>query len=82
MRHGGVSVVAEIGRLSMIASRRLQLAAEHAGRPIIALRRYRRASDITDFGGPTAAATRWRIKPYLRPHCQYPALAAPGGGWS
>jgi len=61
LRHGGVSVVAEIAKLSMTASRRLQLAAERAGRPIIALRRFRRGADAADFGGLTAAATRWRI---------------------
>ena len=61
LRHGGVSVVSEIARLSMTASRRLQLAAERAGRPIITLRRFRGATEATDFGGPTAAATRWRI---------------------
>jgi protein ImuA len=61
LRHGGVSVVAEIARLSMTASRRLQLAAERAGRPIIALRRFRRATEAVDFGEPTSAATRWRI---------------------
>ena len=61
LRHGGVSVVAEIARLSMTASRRLQLAAERAGRPIIALRRFRSAAEAADFGGPTAAATRWRV---------------------
>jgi len=63
LRHGGVSVVAEIAKLSMTASRRLQLAAERAGRPLIALRRFRTSGDNADFGGPTAAATRWRITP-------------------
>jgi len=61
LHHGGVSVVAEIARLSMTASRRLQLAAERAGRPIIALRRARRSTDATVSGEPTAAATRWRV---------------------
>jgi protein ImuA len=61
LRHGGVSVVAELTRLSMTASRRLQLAAERAGRPMIALRRARRPADGTDFGGASAAATRWRV---------------------
>jgi len=53
LRHGGVTVVAEIARLPMTASRRLQLAAERAGRPILALRR--KLEDAT------AAATRWRV---------------------
>jgi len=62
LRHGGLgSVVAEIGRLSMTNSRRLQLAAESSGTLGIALRRWRRQSDAADFGQPTAAATRWRV---------------------
>ncbi|MDE8344866.1 MAG: damage-inducible protein [Acidocella sp.] len=62
LRHGGLgSVVAEIGRLTMTNSRRLQLAAESSGTIGIALRRWRRQSDAADFGQPTAAATRWRI---------------------
>jgi protein ImuA len=62
LRHGGLgSVIAEIGRLSMTNSRRLQLAAEGSGTLGIALRRWRRQSDAVDFGQPTAAATRWRV---------------------
>jgi len=62
LRHGGLGgVVAEIGRLSMTNSRRLQLAAEGAGTLVIALRRWRRQSDAADFGQPTAAMTRWRV---------------------
>jgi protein ImuA len=62
LRHGGLAgVVAEIGRLSMINSRRLQLAAESSGTPGIAIRRWRRQSDAVDFGQPTAAMTRWRV---------------------
>jgi protein ImuA len=62
LRHGGLAgVVAEIGRLSMINSRRLQLAAESSGTPGIAIRRWRRQFDAVDFGQPTAAMTRWRV---------------------
>jgi protein ImuA len=62
LRHSGLGgVVAEIGRLSMTNSRRLQLAAESSGVIGIALRRWRRQSDTADFGQPTAAATRWRV---------------------
>jgi protein ImuA len=62
LRHGGLgAVVAEIARLSMTASRRLQLAAEGTGTIAIALRRWRRQTEATDFGQPTAAATRWRV---------------------
>jgi protein ImuA len=62
LRHGGLGgVVAEIARLSMTASRRLQLAAEASGTLGIALRRWRRAAEAADFGQPTAAVTRWRV---------------------
>lgn len=62
LRHGGLgAVVGEIARLSMTASRRLQLAAEETGSIGIALRRWRRQTDAVDFGQPTAATTRWRV---------------------
>ena len=62
LRHRGLgAVVAEVARLSMTASRRLQLAAESSGAIGIAIRRWRRQADTTDFGQPTAAATRWRV---------------------
>lgn len=62
LRHGGLGgVVAELARLSMTASRRLQLAAETSGTIGVAVRRWRRATEAADFGQPTAAATRWRV---------------------
>jgi protein ImuA len=62
LRHGGLgTVVAETARLSMSASRRLQLAAEGTGSIGIALRRWRRPTEAADFGQPTAAMTRWRV---------------------
>lgn len=62
LRHGGLgSVVAEVAQLSMTASRRLQLAAEGSGTIGLALRRWRRQVDASDFGQPTAASTRWRV---------------------
>ncbi|SDH22156.1 ImuA family protein [Pelagibacterium luteolum] len=62
LRHGGLgAVVGEIARLSMTASRRLQLAAEDTGTIGIALRRWRRQAEAMDFGQPTAALTRWRV---------------------
>src|SRR5271170_5678105 len=64
LRHGSLgAVVAEVARLSMTASRRLQLAAEGSGAIGIAIRRWRRQSDAADFGQPTAAVTRWRVSP-------------------
>ena len=62
LRHGGLgAVVAEVARLPMTASRRLQLASEGSGAIGIALRRWRRQTEATDFGQPTAATTRWRV---------------------
>jgi protein ImuA len=62
LRHGGLgAVVAEVARLSMTASRRLQLAAEHSGSIGLAIRRWRRQRDAADFGQPTASVTRWRV---------------------
>ncbi|CAN7727329.1 ImuA family protein [Mesorhizobium sp. LjRoot246] len=61
LRGGFGAVVAEIARLSMTASRRLQLAAESSGAIGIAIRRWRRQTEATDFCQPTAAETRWRV---------------------
>lgn len=62
LRHGGLgAVVAEVARLPMTASRRLQLAAEGSGAIGLALRRWRRQTEASDFGQPTAATTRWRV---------------------
>lgn len=60
LRHGSLAaVVAEVTRAGMIATRRLQLAAEDSGTMALLLRRWRNASD--PLGTPSAAATRWRI---------------------
>lgn len=62
LRHGGLgAVVAEVARLSMTASRRLQLAAEGSGTIALAVRRWRRQTEAADFGQPTASVTRWRV---------------------
>ncbi|THK37047.1 damage-inducible protein [Ensifer sp. MPMI2T] len=62
LRHGGLgAAVGEVARLDMTASRRLQLCAEDSGTIGIALRRWRRQTEASDFGQPTAAATRWRV---------------------
>ena len=62
LRHRGLAaVVGELsGRLTLTASRRLQLAAETSGVTALALRRSRRHGDpqLTE---PTAAMTRWQI---------------------
>ena len=62
LRHGGFgAVVGEVARLSMTASRRLQLSAEETGSLGIAVRRWRHEVDTADFGQPTVAVTRWRV---------------------
>ena len=62
LRHGGFgAVVGEVARLSMTASRRLQLCAEDSGTLGLAVRRWRRQAEAADFGQPTAAVTRWRV---------------------
>ncbi|MBY5539232.1 damage-inducible mutagenesis protein [Rhizobium leguminosarum] len=62
LRFGGLgAVVAELVRLPMVASRRLQLAAESSGTIGLIVRRWRRPTEAADFGHPTAAASRWRI---------------------
>ncbi|WP_374818704.1 ImuA family protein [Brucella grignonensis] len=76
LRHGGLgAVVAETARLSMTASRRLQLAAEASGTIGIAVRRWRRQTEAGDFGQPTASVTRWRVS--VLPSAQLPV---PGMG--
>lgn len=62
LAHGGLgAVVCEVARLSMTASRRLQLAAEKHNTIGIAIRRWRRQAEAVDFGQPTASVTRWRV---------------------
>jgi protein ImuA len=55
------AVVGELVRLPMTASRRLHLAAEKTGTMALAVRRWRRQSEASDYGQPTASTTRWRI---------------------
>jgi protein ImuA len=73
LRHPGLSaVVAELtGRLSLVASRRLQLAAEQTGVLAVLIRRSRGFDDPV-LKQPSAATTRWRIaalpSPPVLPH--------------
>lgn len=54
------AVVAEASKVSMVATRRLQLAAAEADIPVLLLRRHR-GRDRDPFADPSAAWTRWRI---------------------
>ncbi|MGM4909372.1 ImuA family protein [Rhizobium sp. 768_B6_N1_8] len=55
------AVVGELVRLPMTASRRLHLAAEKTGTMALAVRRWRRQAEASDYGQPTASTSRWRI---------------------
>ena len=80
LRHPGLgAVVAEVGRLTMTASRRLQLAAENGGGIGLALRRWRRQTDAADFGQPTASTTRWRVS--LLPSAPLPVPGVGDSRW-
>lgn len=80
LRHGGLgAVVGEVARLDMTASRRLQLCAEGSGTIGIALRRWRRQTEASDFGQPTAAATRWRVS--VMPSAALPVPGVGGHRW-
>jgi protein ImuA len=54
------AVVAEASKVSMVATRRLQLAAADADIPVLLLRRHR-GRDRDPLADPSAAWTRWRI---------------------
>ncbi len=54
------AIVAEANRVSMVATRRLQLVAAEADIPVLLLRR-RRGRDQDPLAEPSAAWTRWRI---------------------
>jgi protein ImuA len=54
------AVVAEASRISMVATRRLQLVAGDADLPVLLLRR-RRRREADPLSEPSAASTRWRI---------------------
>jgi len=58
---GLAAVVGEVTRLSLVASRRLQLAAEASGVPALMLRRWWTVAEKNLTTLPTAALTRWRI---------------------
>ena len=74
---GLAAVVGEIGRLAMVAGRRLQLAAERSGVPALLLRRWRNAAEAAgERGRPSAAVSRWRIG---RPRWRVELLRVRGG---
>jgi protein ImuA len=58
---GLAGVVAEVARLSLRDSRRIQLAAEKSGAIAVVIRRWRSDVEARFATEPTAAVTRWRI---------------------
>lgn len=59
---GLAAVVGEVGRLPMVAGRRLQLAAERTGAIALLLRRWRSGDEAAaERNRPSAVVTRWRI---------------------
>jgi protein ImuA len=60
---GGIAaVIGEVGRLPMVAGRRLQLAAERSGITAFLLRRWRNGGEAAaERERPSAALTRWRV---------------------
>lgn len=77
---GGLgAVVGEVVRLPMVASRRLQLAAEKTGTMALIVRRWRRQTEASDFGQPTAATTRWRVS--VMPSVELPVAGVGRPQW-
>jgi protein ImuA len=80
---GLAAVIGEIGRLPMVASRRLQLAAERSGVTAFLLRRWRNGGEAAaERERPSAALTRWRIASLPSRPPSTPSPARGGGlGW-
>jgi protein ImuA len=71
------AVIGEIGRLPMIAGRRLQLAAERSGITAFLLRRWRSAAEAAaERERPSPAVTRWRVTSVPSP----PGVRGTGAG--
>ena len=74
---GLAGVVGEIGRLSLTASRRLQLAAEATGVAALVLRRWHGEQSVGGAGEPSAATTRWRVTALPSSPLTTPGLGRP-----
>ncbi|MBA5800338.1 ImuA family protein [Rhizobium changzhiense] len=76
--YGGLgAVVGELVRLPMTASRRLQLAAEKTGTIGLVVRRWRRQTEASDFGQPTASTSRWRVSVLPSEELPVPGVGRP-----
>ena len=76
---GTLQPVAEIARLSMTASRRLQLAAEAGGTLGLAVPPLPRSRPADAFALPSAAVTRWRVS--ARPSAPLPVPGIGRARW-
>ncbi|NTE35213.1 ImuA family protein [Agrobacterium tumefaciens] len=76
--YGGCgAVVGEMVRLPMVVSRRLQLVAERTGTLALVVRRWRRQTEASDFGQPTASTTRWRVSVLPSQELPVPGIGRP-----
>ena len=64
---GLAGVVGEVTKLSLTASRRLQLCAGESGVTALLIRRWRNFNEKSLTEEPSAAATRWRVTPHPSP---------------
>jgi protein ImuA len=71
---GLAGVVGEATRLSLTASRRLQLTAGETGVSAFVIRRWRNTKEKEAAGEPNAACTRWRIAPHPSPPSEFDGL--------
>lgn len=75
LRHPGLGgVVGELRKMSLTASRRLQLAAEQSGVPAMV---FRRGLPLEENAEGTAAMTRWRVRAVPSAALGIPSLARP-----
>jgi protein ImuA len=65
---GLAAVIGEVTRVSLNASRRLQLCSGQSGVTTLVIRRWHTAAEKNLAGEPNAAATRWRISPHPSAH--------------
>jgi protein ImuA len=75
LRHPGLGgVVGELKKMTLTASRRLQLAAEQSGVPAFA---FRRVSPVEALAEGSAAVTRWRVRAAPSETLGIPSLGRP-----
>jgi protein ImuA len=75
LKCGGLAgVVGEVSRLSLNASRRLQLCAGESGVTALIIRRWHNLAEKNATGEPNAAATRWRVSPRPSPASGFDGL--------